>query len=45
MSYETGYVYTHTFRFTQAEVAQFAAVTGDNNPVHLDEAYAATTMF
>jgi acyl dehydratase len=45
MSYDTGYVYTHTFRFTQAEVAQFAAVTGDNNPVHLDEAYAATTMF
>jgi 3-hydroxybutyryl-CoA dehydratase len=26
-------------------IESFAEVTGDNNPVHLDEAYAATTPF
>ena len=26
-------------------IEAFAEVTGDNNPVHLDEAYAATTPF
>ena len=26
-------------------VRTFAALTGDNNPVHLDDAYAATTRF
>ena len=30
---------------TAADIAAFAAVTGDDNPVHLDEAYAATTRF
>jgi len=30
---------------TAADIAAFAAVTGDTNPVHLDEAYAATTRF
>jgi len=29
----------------EAAIVQFAEVTGDNNPVHLDEAYAATTAF
>lgn len=28
-----------------ADVEAFAAVTGDTNPVHLDEAYAAATPF
>jgi 3-hydroxybutyryl-CoA dehydratase len=27
------------------DLVAFAAVTGDTNPVHLDEAYAATTPF
>lgn len=27
------------------DVAGFAKVSGDTNPVHLDDAYAATTMF
>ncbi len=30
---------------TGADIEAFAAVTGDNNPVHLDEAYASTTRF
>ncbi|GAB2766939.1 MaoC family dehydratase [Rhabdobacter roseus] len=37
--------FTHAFRFTQADVEAFAQVTGDNNPLHLDAAYAATTPF
>ncbi len=37
--------YTHEFQFSQDEVTRFAEVTGDKNPVHLDAAYAATTMF
>ena len=28
-----------------ADIAAFAEVSGDNNPVHLDEAYAKTTPF
>ncbi len=42
---EVGTTYRHSFSFTQEEVVRFAEVTGDKNPVHLDEAYAATTMF
>jgi 3-hydroxybutyryl-CoA dehydratase len=30
---------------TGADIDTFAAVTGDDNPVHLDEAYAAGTPF
>ncbi|MBM6549995.1 MaoC/PaaZ C-terminal domain-containing protein [Marinomonas ostreistagni] len=30
---------------TQADVQAFADVTGDNNPVHLDAEFAATTSF
>jgi 3-hydroxybutyryl-CoA dehydratase len=30
---------------TGADLEAFAAVTGDENPVHLDEAFAATTPF
>lgn len=29
----------------EQDLVAFAAVTGDTNPVHLDEAYAATTPF
>jgi 3-hydroxybutyryl-CoA dehydratase len=29
----------------EADIVAFAAVTGDNNPVHLDADYAATTSF
>jgi 3-hydroxybutyryl-CoA dehydratase len=30
---------------TDADIRGFAAVSGDDNPVHLDEQYAATTPF
>jgi len=40
-----GEQFHHNFRFTQDDVVKFAEVTGDKNPVHLDEAYAATTSF
>lgn len=42
---KVGEIYTHTFKFSQDEVNRFADVTGDKNPVHLDAAYAAKTMF
>lgn len=31
--------------FTEEEVHLFATLSHDKNPVHLDEAYAATTLF
>lgn len=34
-----------TMTVTEAGIESFAEVTGDNNPVHLDEAYAANTPF
>ena len=37
--------FEHHFSFSQEDVVLFAQVTGDNNPVHLDEAYAANTIF
>ena len=42
---KTNETYTHSFKFSQDEVNRFAEVTGDKNPVHLDAAYAAKTMF
>ncbi|MCO4836787.1 MAG: MaoC family dehydratase [Oceanospirillaceae bacterium] len=31
--------------FTAQDIEAFATITGDTNPVHIDEAYAATTPF
>jgi 3-hydroxybutyryl-CoA dehydratase len=36
---------TRTQTITDEMVRTFAALTGDTNPVHLDDAYAATTRF
>lgn len=30
---------------TESDIQSFAAITGDHNPVHLDEGFAATTPF
>jgi acyl dehydratase len=42
---EIGYAFEHPFRFSQRDVEKFAEITGDNNPVHLDEQYASQTPF
>ena len=34
-----------TKTITEADVVAFAATSGDTNPIHLDEAYAAATRF
>jgi 3-hydroxybutyryl-CoA dehydratase len=34
-----------TKTFTDADVRSFAAISGDQNPIHLDETYAAGTRF
>ncbi len=38
-------VHCYGFRFSQADVVDFARVTGDNNPLHLDPEFAARTVF
>ncbi len=42
---QVGQKYIHKFSYTQDQVNAFAEVTGDNNPVHLDEKYASNTIF
>lgn len=42
---EQGQIYTETFSYTQQDVELFAQISGDHNPLHLDEEYAAKTMF
>ena len=37
--------FSTNFSFSQQDVADFARVTGDNNPVHLDEGFASKTIF
>jgi acyl dehydratase len=37
--------FEYPFKITQEEVQRFADLTGDNNPIHLDADYAATTSF
>ena len=32
-------------KFTEADVQQYAELSTDRNPIHLDEAYAASTQF
>jgi acyl dehydratase len=45
MSYAVGDTYEYPFKFSQADVVVFAQLTGDDNPLHLDPEYAATTIF
>lgn len=41
----TGDKYQHSFQFSQKDVIRFAEVSGDNNPLHLDAEFAASTPF
>jgi len=36
---------THAVSITEETVESFAALSGDENPIHLDDEYAAETMF
>ena len=40
-----GYKATETIQITDKMVRQFAEMSGDNNPIHLDDDYAKTTRF
>jgi 3-hydroxybutyryl-CoA dehydratase len=45
MSLQIGAKASRQKTITAADIEAFASATGDTNPVHLDEAYAATTQF
>jgi 3-hydroxybutyryl-CoA dehydratase len=42
---EVGQKASRTRTITAQDVEAFARISGDTNPVHLDDAYAATTQF
>lgn len=42
---KTGMTASSTRVVSEADLFDFARVSGDHNPIHLDEAYAATTPF
>ena len=42
---KTGDKYIYKFSYTQSDVELFAKVTGDYNPIHLDEDFAKNTPF
>lgn len=42
---QAGDTYSHEFSFTKENVFQFAEVSGDKNPIHLDDDYASKTIF
>ena len=44
-SYDVGYSQKYQYVITQEMIQKFAEVTGDYNPIHVDEAYAKTTKF
>lgn len=42
---QVGDTFTYQYHFSQDNVRTFAELTGDDNPLHLDADYAATTLF
>jgi len=42
---DIGYKTTHTKTITEADINGFADISGDFNPVHMDEEYAKKTFF
>ena len=40
-----GDTYTEKVRYTQANVDTFAKISGDNNPIHIDQEYASKSIF
>lgn len=42
---DIGYTSTHSKTITEKDIGLFAEVSGDYNPVHLDEEFARKTMF
>jgi len=44
-SFQTGMTETYTQTITDADIRSFAAVSGDNNPVHLSEEFARESRF
>lgn len=45
MNLKVGDTASLTRKVTEADVGAFADLTGDHNPLHLDDGYAATTRF
>lgn len=45
MKYRVGESAEITKRITDADIQVFAEVTGDHNPIHLDDTFARTTRF
>ncbi|MBC7742949.1 MAG: MaoC family dehydratase [Bdellovibrionaceae bacterium] len=44
-THDVGFKATETIQVTDKMVRQFSEMSGDINPIHLDDAYAATTRF
>ena len=42
---QIGDTYKTIVSYTQKQVEEFARLSGDHNPIHLDKDYAATTVF
>jgi 3-hydroxybutyryl-CoA dehydratase len=42
---DVGFKTTHVKTITEADINRFAEVSGDFNPVHVDEKYAKKTLF
>jgi len=40
-----GQKWEHEFSFSQKQVNEFSEITGDNNPIHINEEYASQTAF